>query len=130
MVIEKNINPYLIHKDKTLSDALNILNLKKLRFLICVEKSNKILGVLTMGDINRWLISSEKQKLNTQVFNSCNKKPVTALNGSPNIEIKKILNYVNFVPIVDKRGIIQAVAKKTKKSNSLSIGNVNVGTNN
>ena len=129
------MNKYLkqnsIQNDDNLYDALINLNKNKLKCLIVKNKSNKLLGTLTDGDVRRALISgiSLKEKIN-KIYN---KKPYYLYHGNFSQEdINKTFNKekIDLLPIVDKKlkiiDIIDINASKNYFSNSKLKSNLSV----
>ncbi len=74
LVISKNLLPLASIKDK-ISDVINIINEKKLGFVIIVDGKNYPIGILTDGDIRKNLIYLSN--MNLQVSKIMTKNPKT-----------------------------------------------------
>lgn len=64
MIIEYNIDKYLVSDLSTVSDAIVSLGKSKERIVLCLNSSRKLTGILTNGDLLRWLAGSEERDFN------------------------------------------------------------------
>lgn len=111
----------LIHKDKTILDALEKLNrilsvTKVSRLILFVTESDgTILGSVTDGDIRRSLISN--QNLDEKLKNICNKNFIFEYKKERFVDLKKYRKKdIKILPILDfKRRLVEVIdLEKTK----------------
>ena len=126
MIIEKNINEYIIFYEDSLSNALSKIDKNKHQFIIAVDQSRKLVGVLTDGDFRRWLLKQKKVDLSKSVNEVINKNGSYAYYND-NIERinSKFNSEFNFVPLIDENKHLVAIAKK--KDSVIKIGKYLVG---
>lgn len=74
--MSKNWKKILLSPQSSLRDALSIVNEEALRVALVVDDQEKLLGVLTDGDIRRAILSDVT--LNTAVSTVMNRNPVTS----------------------------------------------------
>ena len=77
MIINKRIDEFIIDNKMSIKTALKKIDDSNNQIIFAVDKSKRITGVLTDGDIRRWLINSENPDLEQQI-NSIAKKDFTS----------------------------------------------------
>ena len=64
------IKNFLITKNKTLKEAMQLINLNGQKCLIVVDKKNRLIGSLSDGDIRKFLLKNYKlEDKITGIFN-------------------------------------------------------------
>ncbi len=98
-------NPYTIHQDKTVQDAVDYADEKKVSGLLVVDSDTKLVGIVTDRDL-----LFEKNS-NNLIKNVMTKDVVTAKPGTNPEEAKEILhdNRIEKLPIVDENGSISGL---------------------
>ena len=116
----------LVAPDSSILEALEIINKEALRIALVVDKENKLLGVITDGDIRRGLLKN--LPLTAEVHEVMNKKPVTASPGVSKKELTALMSShcILSIPIVENSIIlgletISSVAKPEKYDNPVFI---------
>lgn len=92
----------LVLTDKTsLEDALKLLDKNGNGFLAIVDKAEKLIGIITDGDIRRAILNKQ-----FELDKVINKNPTTASSAVPRIEIKQELRRIHrrHMPVVDHEG--------------------------
>ena len=120
MIATKKIKKYLVNELTPIREALQTLEHRKSRALICVNDQGILKGTLSFGDINRWLISSEKVDLDEPVSKVmyCTPKFIHDYE-TPNFEsLKKF----HLVPVIDQLKRVQKVITFGKTSKILELG--------
>ncbi len=94
----------LISESSTIKQALEIINGEALRVAVVVDKSNKLLGMVTDGDIRRGLLND--LVLTDSVAKVMNTKPITAKQGVTKETLIDIMetNEILSVPLLDEIG--------------------------
>jgi len=97
----------IINKDLKAIDALKIIDKNGSQFLMVVNSLNKLLGVITDGDIRRALINGKN--LNNDVVEFMNKDFFSITNKEDIKLAYKIMekNKVKQIPIIDEEGILK-----------------------
>ena len=98
---------HLILTDKTtFKEAIELLDRNGNGFLAIVDDNNKLIGILTDGDIRRAVLNNKNN-----LMGIINKTPYTARNNTPKKSI--ILNlrqlHKKHMPLVDENGILQEI---------------------
>ena len=99
----KSLNKILIDKNKTIKEAIDILNSTSSRFVVIVDKNKKLLGTITDGDIRRALL--ENFEINSLVKEIMNKKPIVSFDKAKDETIINLMKKhdIQHVPIVNKK---------------------------
>jgi sialic acid synthase SpsE/sugar phosphate isomerase/epimerase len=129
VLLDKDIEKYLVSDGDSLSDALQTLNGNKLQIAFVVSESHRLLGAFTDGDFRRWILLQERIDLSLPVA-ECMNRSVTYLHESETHEhIEGILTErLKYLPIVDDVMAIVAVASRQKQSISFDHHSVSIGS--
>jgi IMP dehydrogenase len=98
-------NPYSIHLDKTVQEAINYAEEKEISGLLVVDSNSKLVGIVTDRDL---LFETDSTHLIKDVMT---KDVVTTKPGVSLDEAKKILhkNRIEKLPIVDELGFVKGL---------------------
>ncbi|MCE9618115.1 MAG: IMP dehydrogenase [Nitrosarchaeum sp.] len=98
-------NPYVIHLDKTVQDAINYAEEKEISGLLVIDSNSKLVGIVTDRDL---LFETDTTHLIKDVMT---KDVVTAKPGVSLDEAKKILHKhrIEKLPIIDESGFIKGL---------------------
>lgn len=121
MIIKRNIDDYLISTSLNVRSALQKLDETTMQILFIVDNKKKLHGVLTDGDIRRWLLSAKNPDLNTNLLEVINNKFTSRnIKTSPE-DIERLFNgKIKTIPLVDDDQVLMAVAES--KSLKIKIG--------
>ena len=97
-------NPYVIHLDKTVQDAVNYAEEKEISGLLVIDSNSKLVGIVTDRDL---LFETDTHLIKDVMT----KDVVTAKPGVSLDEAKKILHKhrIEKLPIVDESGFIKGL---------------------
>ena len=97
-------NPYVIHLDKTVQDAINYAEEKEISGLLVTDSNSKLVGIVTDRDL---LFETDTHLIKDVMT----KDVVTAKTGVSLDEAKKILHKhrIEKLPIVDESGFIKGL---------------------
>lgn len=116
MIIDKNISKYLVFTEDSVLNALRKINDNKSRMAFAVGETGKLEGILTDGDIRRWLIASPGLDMETRVSVIANRDFLSARQDAPRDVIESLFSdRIAFVPLVDDYGHLVGVAHARKK---------------
>ena len=76
----KNILKFCITPDSTIENAILRINETGLQIALIINNKNKLLGVLTDGDIRRIIL--QDQAMSLKVKNVMNKSPIVVLENT------------------------------------------------
>ena len=111
MLIERNITPFVVLDQDPLSVALDKINASKAGFVLAITENGHLVGVLTDGDIRRWLIGSDAINLETPVAKVANTQfTSTAIDTPPKRIAALFSDRIRSVPLVDTYQRIVAIA--------------------
>jgi sialic acid synthase SpsE/sugar phosphate isomerase/epimerase len=111
MIIEKNFSKYLVFSDDTVNITLNKINDNKARICFVVLEDGQLVGVVTDGDIRRWLTKTEILDLNQPIAIVMNKKFVAANVNDANAKISSLFSKkIQALPIIDDKGKLISIA--------------------
>ena len=98
-------NPYVIHLDKTVQDAVNYAEEKEISGLLVIDSNSKLVGIVTDRDL---LFETDTTHLIKDIMT---KDVVTAKPGVSLDEAKKILHKhrIEKLPITDESGFIKGL---------------------
>jgi len=111
MIVEKNFSDFVIFSEDSVLNALNKINQNKARIIFAVSESGILLGVLSDGDIRRWLTSISKIDLNVSVSEVINKEFEFAyIDDEISAIEEKLSERVLAVPLLDHNQRLVSVA--------------------
>ncbi len=103
--MNKSIEIFKCHETATLFDVLAKINQNTKGIIFIVNQSDKLLGVLTDGDIRRALLN--QVELNDQIQNYYNKECAFSTTAESNsIRLSKLSSKVKILPIVDENFVL------------------------
>ena len=91
-------NPPIIHKDQNISEAITRITKSKIKMLFVVNKSNKLLGSISSGDLRRSI--RKRVDLNQSVQKIMFRKPRYLKNKVNDLSIMK--DFI-CIPVTNKR---------------------------
>ena len=113
MKIERRFQHLVVFSEDTISDALNKMGRNKRRVIFCVDSSGLMEGVLTDGDVRRWLLSSEQIDLQSPALAAANTEFTWAASTASAAEItSQFSDRIQQVPLLDGRGRLVGVADR------------------
>jgi sialic acid synthase SpsE/sugar phosphate isomerase/epimerase len=121
MYIDRNLEQFVVHAESSLLEALSKLKETKGRILVIVNSHDKVLGVLTNGDIIRWLIKHNQADLNIEVSTVANTAFQKVSDGYNRQELNEILKRVAFVPLLDEFDHLIGVIRREKPAEGVRI---------
>uniref|UniRef100_UPI0034569F97 CBS domain-containing protein n=1 Tax=uncultured Oxalicibacterium sp. TaxID=1168540 RepID=UPI0034569F97 len=77
MIIERNITKYVIFSEDTLQNALRRISENKSGVVFAISDAGVLEGVLTDGDLRRWLVSQDNVDLEQRVSVALNREFVS-----------------------------------------------------
>jgi dTDP-glucose pyrophosphorylase len=96
----------LIDSNKTLRDALELINVEALRVVLVVDSQQKLVGVVTDGDIRRGLLNN--LSLAAKISEVMNTTPLTASPGTSKSDLIDLMesNDILSIPLVENGRIV------------------------
>lgn len=126
MIIERDLEPLSIYEDSSLEHAISKLNGLEERALVCVDRRGLLKGVLSLGDINRYILQNGGCSTEDVVSHIVNKHCFFIDDNIVNLE-EQAAGF-HFVPVV-RNGQVTGVAVK-KSVTQLQIDGKNLARGN
>ena len=129
MIVDRNLDGYLIDSSLSILGALARISQNKSRFVICINSGGKLDGVLTDGDFRRWMARQPDLDLSGAVGAICNHNATTAPVTTPVAVLAEMMNeQIQFLPLLDGQGRVAAIARFGQPS-GFRIGNRQIDQN-
>jgi len=115
----------LVQKDFSLREVMTTIDNAQLQVALVVDEQNKLLGLITDGDIRRAILQGKS--LEHKAYEFMTLKPKTAFINTSHEELEHILinQDIHHIPILDSNGIIidlvtkSSVRQKTSYENQI-----------
>jgi len=103
----KELNKIFVNNSATIKEAMRVIDRGSIKTAIVVDKSNKLCGMVTDGDIRRGILKGVS--INEKIFEVMNKNPIYAYTNTPKEEILNILKNKKIpnLPLVDKNKVVK-----------------------
>lgn len=113
MIIARDVKGYIALISEPITSALAKLDGNKSKFLVCVDEDGRLEGVLTDGDVRRWIMQHKRFDESVDLGDVCNRKVTSAsVNADPERISSLFSTKVEFVPLVDADNRVRAIARK------------------
>ena len=111
MIIERNISKYIVFYEDPLLKALEKISENKSRIIFSVKENGVLEGVLSDGDLRRWLVEKKEIDLNKLVFDVSNKTFMSGrIDEDPEVHASRITDRIGYLPILDHQDRLVAIA--------------------
>jgi len=111
MNIERNIAKYAVPSDTPIAGALSQISKNKSGFVLCLDASGKLDGILTDGDFRRWISTTSQIDIDQPVLAIANRSSVSAPDNTPVASLADMLDTrITFIPLVGADGKVTAIA--------------------
>lgn len=126
MIIDRELSPLIVFAEDDIVNALRKISANKRGFVLCVSGSGQLQGVLTDGDVRRWLTATGEFELDTPAIQVANRQFVALREDADPAEIEALFSdKISFVPLIDAHDHLRAVA--WRGSASLAIAGRPIG---
>lgn len=128
MIIQRDVSKLIIHPDVSLQAALQAIDRTAEGFVLCVNDEGVLLGVLTDGDIRRWLIRQTTVNLACPVAGLLHDDFTCARITDSRERIASCLNKrIRFIPLLDDRRRLVGIARRRDGTAGLRLGGHSIG---
>jgi sialic acid synthase SpsE/sugar phosphate isomerase/epimerase len=127
MVIEKDLSPYIIFHEESLTTALQRIVHNRSAIICAVDEHNVMRGIFTNGDFLRWVAQQAQVDLTRPVSEVLNRAPLFAWDTDKPEKIASLLERVNYVPILDSQRRLVGMARA--QSDAIKIGKFTLSKN-
>jgi len=111
--LERRLQDLIVFSEDSLIDALNKMSRNRRRIVFCVSSSGVLEGVLTDGDLRRWLVTQDPIDLERPALEAANRTFISAKSTAPFAEVAALFDArAHQVPLLDERGRLVAVADR------------------
>lgn len=111
MIIERNTGRFALLSEESLLAALNKINANKLGFVLAISEHGELQGILTDGDLRRWLARAPEINLDFPVSVALNSDflalPETTAPGEIDARFSE---RIQAIPLTDARGRLSGIA--------------------
>ena len=115
MLIDRNLSRYIVFSEDDLVNALRKISSNKAGVAFCVSGSGQLEGILTDGDVRRWLTHEEGFSLDVTALSVANKDFVAVAEDTDPADIAAgFSDRISFIPLVDRHNHLVAIAWKDK----------------
>jgi N-acetylneuraminate synthase len=126
VIIEKNIAQFIVFGDDSVLAALQKISRNKSGFVVAVTEQGQLVGILTDGDVRRWLTTVNEIDLDTPVERVVNSGSVSCPADASVEEIAgRLSSKIRCLPLVDSYGRVVAIALPGRSE--LTIGDRVIG---
>lgn len=126
MIIERNVAKYVIFSDDSLVNALRRISENKAGFVFALTETGIVEGVLTDGDVRRWLVAQKSIDMDAPVSGVANRQFVSAPDTDTSEKIEeRLTDRIRYVPVLDRQGRLVGVA--SRKAAELRLGDAVIG---
>ena len=126
MFKNRNIKPFLVLENDSIHQTLVKITTNKNSIAIVVDKGKHLLGVVTNGDILRWMAREVEPNLNISINKIQNKNFLFATESSTESEIRTHLRKVQYLPVINELNQVVSVYSN-KPSTHFQIGKNIIG---
>ncbi|AWW73147.1 acetylneuraminic acid synthetase [Erythrobacter sp. KY5] len=126
MIIDTNLKPYVVFAEEDLLVALRKISDNRRGSVLCISQSGRLEGVLTDGDVRRWLVEADRFDFDVTALSVANTQFTAARDGMDDGAIQAMFSdRVSFVPVLDAQDRVVAVAWEDARR--ISIGKHSIG---
>ena len=128
MIIQRDVSKYVIHSDISLQAALQAIDQTTEGFVLCLNNDGVLEGVLTDGDIRRWLLKQTVVNLSCPVSGLLHGEFTSARITDSRERIAACLNTrIRFVPLLDDRRRLVGIARLRDGAAMMRLGDHSIG---
>jgi N-acetylneuraminate synthase len=116
-MIERDIARFIVLDQEPLAFALTKIGANKSGFVLVTTEHGRLVGMLTDGDVRRWLATGTTADLTTPVGTVANRHCTTAAVGTPPAELARLFSdRIRAVPLLDRSGRPAAIAFRAREA--------------
>ncbi len=125
MIIERNLERYVVYSEDPLGRALNKITDNKSRIIFCLSQHGILEGVISDGDVRRWIGEHGHVDVDAIALSVANRTFLSAPAATDRAELAALFRPgVDHLPLVDDRGRMVALA--IDRADELRIGPLTV----
>jgi dTDP-glucose pyrophosphorylase len=111
--MDDRLSGLLVGPEITIREALQTLDASAMRLVLVVDASHHLLGVLSDGDVRRWILAGHGLEKRAGV--AMNTDPVVVGETASRSEIEELMvsRRIDLIPVVDSSGVVVRVVSWT-----------------
>ena len=113
-MLKKIASQFIVSENERMITALTKIDANKQGFVIVVDDDNKVLGVLTDGDVRRAIIKGRSSSETIATFYTSDAKTVSIQDGFDTVTELFKNESIKFLPIVDDEGTLVNIITKNQ----------------
>ena len=119
--MKRGLNYILININKTVNDALRVINENGLQAVVVVDNERHLKGVVSDGDIRRWVLA--QRGLDTDIKEIMNPSPIYAKVDTTEYELRQLMfeHVLHMIPIIDENYKVTRIVHYTDLINDRKI---------
>lgn len=122
MIIERNSSAYCVSVDDPIGEALRRMDTGHRGFVLCLD-SGVLEGVLSDGDVRRWLMGQSLADMNCAVGAIMNREFVSTPQGAERPRVEQLFSdVIRYVPLLDAQRRLVGVARERREGDGLHVG--------
>jgi len=126
LIIDRDFTRYLVLDEESVRHVLTKIDENDEGMVVCVDSGGVLVGLLTDGDIRRWMLTTVVPDLNLPVGTIVNRAAITAPIGAEASVVEGLFGPgVRVVPLVDDGG--RCVALAWQQGSHFAIGGRRIG---
>lgn len=111
MLMERDVEPYLVHEDASILSALRRISDNRSRAVFVISSDGRLLGSLSDGDFRRWVTSANAPSLDSRCAEIANRDCRSARYGTPTAAVEALFgDGIDLVPLIDDQRRVVAIA--------------------
>jgi sialic acid synthase SpsE/sugar phosphate isomerase/epimerase len=111
MILDRNLAKFIVFSEDSLHNALQKISENKARIVFCVSSGGVLEGVLTDGDVRRWITERPSFDTSVSVLSIANKSFTYLSHEASHEEIERnFSDRITFIPLLDRQHHLVAVA--------------------
>jgi sialic acid synthase SpsE/sugar phosphate isomerase/epimerase len=113
VILDRNLAKFIVFSEDSLHNALRKISENKARIVFCVSSSGVLEGVLTDGDVRRWITERPSFDTGAPVLSVANKSFTFLPQDTSHEEIgRHFSDRISFIPLLDRHNHLVAVAHR------------------
>jgi len=129
MNLDREMSRYLVLDEASIREALQRIDQNDEGIVVCVDTTGLFLGVLSDGDIRRWLMTQASPDLDQAVGGIINRDAVSARFTDDTAKIEtRFDQVVRLIPLTDTDGRCVAIARPRSAPYSISGRQIGAGS--
>ncbi len=125
MIIERDIYKHIVYSSQSVRDAIKKTTEQKLSIVFVISESGRLQGVLTGGDLQRWILKQDDIDLDESVTNVMNTDYKFSRIFDDPLKIEaQFSDDISVIPIIDEFSCLKSIAFKRKKA--LRFGDIEI----